>query len=176
MLGREEFTTLIADLGAGKTDIVIVKDGELLTGATFDIGGNDMDLSIKEYVEYRYGVEISEKSARNAKITAGSLYKNDSASIEVTGRALINNNETSLNLTAVELSKVLYEYYYKFFEMIDNILTLVPAEIVKEVKDEGVFFSGGASLMPGLSKLANEIMRISINMVDEPLLEAFKGL
>ena len=60
--------------------------------------------------------------------------------------------------------------------MIDNILTLVPAEIVKEVKDEGVFFSGGASLMPGLSKLANEIMRISINMVDEPLLEAFKGL
>ncbi len=175
-LGREEFTTLIADLGAGKTDIVIVKDGELLTGATFDIGGNDMDLSIKEYVEYRYGVEISEKSARNAKITAGSLYKNDSASIEVTGRALINNNETSLNLTAVELSKVLYEYYYKFFEMIDNILTLVPAEIVKEVKDEGVFFSGGASLMPGLSKLANEIMRISINMVDEPLLEAFKGL
>ena len=175
-LGREDFTTLIADLGAGKTDVVIVKDGELLYGATFDIGGNDMDTSIKEYVEYRYGVQISEKSARNAKITAGSLYKNDSASIEVSGRALINNNQTQLTLTAVELSKVLYEYYYKFFEMIDNILTLVPAEIVNEVKEEGVFFSGGASLMPGLSKLAGEVMRIGINMVDEPLLETFKGI
>ena len=55
--------TLVVDIGAGKTDISVISNGEIIIAKSLNIGGNSIDQAIADFIRTRYNMLIGENTA-----------------------------------------------------------------------------------------------------------------
>ena len=60
--------TLVVDIGAGTTDFVLVKDGNIVTSSKFtvNVGGNNVHQVLRDYLKTAKGLDLDDVTAREA--------------------------------------------------------------------------------------------------------------
>jgi len=147
---EKDLGVLVVDIGGGTTDIAIFFEGAVRHTAVLPIGGNYLTQDIA------IGLRTPPLEAEKIKIRHGcaltELVK-ESETIEVAGVG----GRTSRIMSRQMLSEVIEP-------RVEEIFTLVASEVEKAGFEEkipsGVVLTGGASSMPGMIELSEQILNL----------------
>lgn len=158
---------LFLDVGGGKSEVSLVSMGGVVISRGLEMGGNDFDESIINYVKMKYGLLIGKNTAEKVKIEMGGVIR---------GRDLENNLPKSIRLRSEEIKEATALNIKRIVNLVKIVLDEMPTEMTDEVLKKGIIMSGGGSLFPGIDKAIEEEIKINAMVVNTPMYGVIKGI
>lgn len=166
---------LAAIIGGETTEVGLFEGGKLISGYSVDIGGSTVDARLVDFVKENYKLVISEESAEELKIKAGSLYPNDLSKFAVTGADSITGRGKRLALTAKEIHSEILYVYGRILKVVDAVLLAAPNHTAETVKKTGVLFTGFGSLQEGLRDYTSKMLKLPVEIAPAENFIALRG-
>ncbi len=165
----------IVDMAGGTTNIAAVSLDGVIAGVSVNFGANKISTDIIDFIAEKYGLQIGLLTAENLKNEIGSLEEGDALSLVINGRNLNSGAPMSLTIKAMDILVPIKRYYDKIAEIVNSVLTKLPPEVLAEIRYSGIYVSGVASNIFGLSKYYNNKFDIKINVADNGKLAVAVG-
>lgn len=159
---------MVVDIGKYITDISVMNDYDFTFGRMYYIGGEDMDKSITTFIADNHGLVVSDMTSEAVKNDIASLYERDMCRAEYIGIDEFGKF-TKRDITANEVRVAVLNTYEKIFDLILEVIKLLPIEIAKEIYNNGVMFVGGASQISGLYEYAKSKLDLPIIVPDDAM-------
>ena len=165
----------IIDMGGGTTNIAAVTLDGVIAGLSVNFGGNKISADVIDFVSEEFGLQIGLQTAEKLKKEIGSLEAGDGLTTVVNGRDIESGTPRSVSIRAMDLIKTVSGYYDKVAELALELLKKLPPEVSAEIRHEGLYVSGGASAVYGLSKYYSDMFGMKINVSENGLMDVALG-
>lgn len=144
---QKEAGTVLLDIGAGTTNLVVIEEGEVQHVAVIPVGGNNItnDLAIG----LKTDLDIAER-VKLEFVSLGSKRTKAIAAVMIEGKQHTFSGE--------EVSMIVNARVEELFELVDKELKAVHRS---RKLPGGVVITGGTSKIPGIEELAKENLRLS---------------
>ncbi|MFA5004189.1 MAG: cell division protein FtsA [Candidatus Saccharimonadales bacterium] len=170
---QKEAGTVLIDIGAGTTNLVVIEDGEVQHVAVIPIGGSHItnDLAI--------GLRTDLDVAEIVKIKHASLHETKDSTVKLTV------NEVAHQFSSAEVNMIVEA-------RVDELLDYVDKELHRIRRSRklpgGVVIVGGVAALPGLAEFAREKLQLAarigkirnlaglVDTVDDPAFSTASGL
>lgn len=150
---------LLVDIGVN-TEIAVINNGRILTGATVYNGGNNIDEKIMNYIYTEKGIELSKNSAEKVKNDIATLLPNDERSIEIEGFIKDTTEYSTVTITSTEIFGMVIDEYNKIASAILQVLTSCENEVNMDIKRHGIYLCGASSKIAGIEKY----LKVKLNL------------
>lgn len=176
--GAEPTDSMISvNIGASKTDILIICEGQILLSACEPVGGEDFDLAVQEYIFSQGDVRVSLSVARAIKEKLGAVWPGkESETIDIEGTLSLTGNHIHMNIATEDILGVFESPLQKILMAIAEHVKHIPIEYVERVFKKGILLSGGGALLFGLDKMIEKVLDIPVMMAYDPINCVAKGL
>lgn len=155
--------SMIIDIGGGTCDVAVLSLGGIACCNSIKVGGEAMDEAIVSYMRKNHNLLIGERTAEDIKLKLGSAAEYDGeAAMEVRGRNLADGLPGSVEITSADVRYVLKEPVSQIIAVIKETLEVTLPELASDIIDRGIYLTGGASQLRGLSKLIEEEIGIPV--------------
>lgn len=166
---------VVVDIGGGTTEIGVTSLGGLVLSKSIKVAGDRFDKSIIDYVRQNYNLYIGERTAENIKIEIGTAVK-----LETELKLKVKGRDNSGLLSTIELGSegvrsAIKEPLKEIATAVRNVLEDMPPDLAGDVVDNGVILTGGGALIRGLDTYLADIIKLPVNVADEPLLAVAYG-
>ncbi len=164
--------SMIIDLGGGTTEIAIISLGGIVISKTLNVGGDELDKAIVNYVKKAFNLHIGEITAENIKAELGSVYtdKNgEEKSMQITGKDLMTGLPSVISITEGKIREALSKPMALVIDAIRTTIEQTPPELSVDIMDKGITLSGGGALLKGLDTLIFNEIHIPVNIAETPL-------
>lgn len=158
----------IIDMGAGNTNIAAVSLEGIIAGISVNIGGNNIDTAIIDYLADAYGLQVGIITAEKLKIQVGSLVENDTLATVVNGRDVLTGKPRSISVKASDIKCVLEKYYDKIVSLSLKVLAKLPPEVSAEIRHAGIYVSGGSASVYGLEEYFTKKFSMQVTVAENP--------
>lgn len=173
---------MIVDIGGGTTEIAVISLGGMVINRSLRVAGDELDLSIVNYMKMRYGMLIGEKTAEDVKIETGTAHpdwggEKGSPVLEtvVRGRDLASGLPKSMKITSDEIREALDLVINQIVAVIQEVLEETPPELLTDIVERGIYLAGGGALIRGLDKRIAEATKLPVWIADDPLTTVVRG-
>jgi len=168
---------MIVDIGAGTTEIAVISLGGVVISKSLRVAGNEMDQDIINYSRARYNLLLGEQSAEDVKVKAGSAYPVGKESrIIVRGRDLATGLPSSITMSTGEIREAISNTIRTIVEGIKDVIEESPPELVGDIVENGIYLTGGVSIVKGLSNLVARETKMPVIIVQDPLSTVVRGM
>lgn len=171
--------SMIVDIGGGTSEVAVISLGDIVTANTIKTAGDDFDEAISSYIRKRHNLLIGERTAEDIKLSIGSACEfegEETSSMEIKGRNLIDGLPKNIIITAKEIREALFEPLSRIVEAIKQTLESTPPELAADIIDRGITLAGGGALLPGIDMLISRETAIPVNIATDPLDCVAKGI
>ena len=155
--------TMVIDIGAGSTDIVIISLGGINDIETVRCGGDDIDNRIHD--------------AESAKIEVGMIHCSEqleNLSVEVIGKSLETNRPKKVVIDSMLVADAVEPFMQEIVDGLNVILERLSPELMMGVYNNAVAV-GGSSRLRGLKERVFDEISIPIEVSDDPMTVVAKG-
>ena len=170
---------MIVDIGGGTTEIAVISLGGLVSNNSVKVAGDDFTADIQEYMGRQHNVKVSERMAERIKINVGAALTElgDDAPEDyiVNGPNKITALPMSIPVCYQEIAHCLDRSIAKIESAVLNALENTPPELYADILKNGIYLSGGGSMLRGISKRLADKIGIEFHVASEPLLSVAKG-
>lgn len=169
---QEARGSMIVDIGGGTTEVAIISLGGMVTHQSRRSAGDEMDLSIVQYIRRTYSLLIGTPSAEKVKIEIGAAYlepEEMDKTMEIRGRDLVTGLPNTVTVSAREIQGALRESVQNIVDAVRMTLETTPAELAADIMVNGIVLAGGSSLLKGLDKLLAKETGMPVYLAAEPL-------
>ena len=170
---------MIVDIGGGTTEIAVISLGGLVSNNSVKVAGDDFTADIQEYMGRQHNVKVSERMAERIKISVGAALTElgDEAPEDyiVNGPNKITALPMSIPVCYQEIAHCLDRSIAKIESAVLNALENTPPELYADILKNGIYLSGGGSMLRGISKRLADKIGIEFHVASEPLLSVAKG-
>lgn len=168
--------TMIVDIGAGKTDISVISNGEIIIAKSLNIGGNTIDEAISDFIRTKYNMLIGENTSELIKLSIASAYSISSDKMyEVKGRNIINGLPMHIFINNLDIYRAISIILNKILNAITDTLGKTPPELIADIFEKGLILTGGCSLIPGFIELITDRTKLNVINPENPELMVIKG-
>ena len=171
--------TMIVDIGGGTTEIAVISLGGLVSNNSVKVAGDDFTADIQEYMGRQHNVKVSERMAERIKINVGAALTElgDEAPEDfiVNGPNKITALPMSVPVCYQEIAHCLDRSIAKIESAVLNTLENTPPELYADILNNGIYLSGGGSMLRGINKRLADKIGIEFHVASEPLLSVAKG-
>ena len=155
--------SMIVDIGGGTTDVAVMSLGGIASCKSIKTGGDAFDEAIVDFIKKKYNLLIGDRTAEDIKLKIGSAKEYDGeAAMEVRGRNLDNGLPGSIELTSGDVRYILAEPVSEIINAIKETLEVTLPELASDIIGRGIYLTGGASQLRGLSELIEEEIGIPV--------------
>ncbi len=166
----EPVGSMIADIGAGTSEVAVVSLGDIVASNSVRVGGDDMDEAIIAYIRRKHNLLIGARTAEDIKIKIGSAYRYDGeAAINIKGRNLVDGLPKNVEITSAQVREAIADCVNQIADMICDTLEKTPPELASDILDRGITLSGGGALLRGLDKFLSEVTKMPVRVCEKPL-------
>ena len=172
-----DMSVISVNIGAANTDIAIINKGNIIHSRRFDIGGENFDKAVKQFVFDQGDVNISLSVARAIKEKLGAVWAgrpNDSIDIE--GTLSLTGNKLRMNVTTEDIVGVFEEPLQALIKAIIDTIKIIPSDMVEGIFANGIVLSGGGAELFGIDALLGKVLGISVTKAQNPIDAVAKGL
>lgn len=156
--------SMVIDIGAGTTDIAVISLGGPVVKRSIRIAGDRFDNDIIQFIRKKYNVVIGERTAENAKINIGNVFKESSVvSMDIRGRNIVTGLPNTISISSDDICEALEESIENIISAILKVLEQTPPELSSDIFERGIVMTGGGSLLYGFDKIIKQ--RTGINTV-----------
>jgi rod shape-determining protein MreB len=170
-------SVISVNVGASATEIIIIYRGQIIYAAREEVGGEDFDKAVRNYILEQGDVNISLSVARAIKERLGAVWQGrESEEIEIEGTLSLTGNKVRMSVTTEDIVGVFEKPVHKLLLAIAEGVKKIPIDMVEEIFENGIVLSGGGSLIYGLDVMANKVLGIPVTQPEDPLDSVAKGL
>lgn len=165
------------NIGAANTEIAVLHNGELLYTVRGQVGGEDFDKAIKQYIYEQGDMTVSLLVARTIKERLGAVWQGrESETINIEGTLSLTGNKVNMSLCTEDVVGVFEQPLKKLLEVIANAVKKIPLEFVQDIAENGIILSGGGAELYGLDTMINKVFGIGVTKAVSPMDSVSKGL
>jgi rod shape-determining protein MreB and related proteins len=173
---NEPVGSMIVDIGGGTTEVAVISLGGIVVNHSIRIAGDEIDDAIVQYARRDHNLVIGERSAENAKISAGSAYPlEEERTVVMRGRDLLTGLPKTVEVSSVELRDAISGPLNTIIDLIKTCVEETPPELVADIMERGIVLAGGGGLLLGLDKRLQSELRMPIYRADDPLTCVARG-
>lgn len=169
----------IVDIGGGITEIVIISLSGIVTHESIRVAGDTFTEEIQDHFRRQHNLSIGFQMAEKTKLNAGAALKDLSCTpqeYKVIGKDLLTGIPRAQVVASDEIAEVLDRSLAKIEECITRTLEICPPELSSDIYANGIYVTGGGSLLSGLKKRFEDKFTLDIHLDPTPLLSVSKGL
>lgn len=163
------------DVGGGVTNVAVLSTEGIIAGFSMNIGGNNIDAAIIDYMQSQKGLYIGSLSAERLKNEIGSLSPNARVSAVAEGCSVATSLPSSTGVQSMEITPCITAYIDKILEYSKLALNQLPAEVAANVNQGGVFLSGGIMRLPYVREYVASKLDMRAQVCEEPQFAVVRG-
>ncbi len=168
--------TMLVTLGAGMSDAGVVSLNRLAASRSIPVAGDAFDDAIIKYVRRKFDLVIGERTAEEAKRTAGCAYPMKQGKIyPLKGRDLKSGLPSRVEITSDQLLEAIVEPAAQVVRMIQTTLEETPPELMADIAGEGILLVGGSAYLNGFDQLLSKTTKLRVHVLEEPEGYAIRG-
>ncbi len=169
--------SMIVDIGGGTSDIAVLSVNGIVVSKNLKVAGDHFTNALITYIRDQFKVHLGERSAEDVKIKLASISESDELKeVVVRGRDAVTGLPREVVVTETDVREAIANHIDTLVETICNLLEFTPPEILADVMQRGIHLSGGGALIPGLSKLLEEMTGVPVIVVPDPLRAVIRGI
>lgn len=167
---------MIIDLGAGTTDVATLSMGGIAACSSIPIASGDFDECIVKYVKKAHNVLIGLGTAESIKKNVGTAVEHALPVIYTAkGLNIRTGLPVSFEITSAEVWNAISEKCYAIIDGIRKVIENTEPDLVADILSDGIYLTGGGSMLNGMNKLLEQSLETKIHMADDPMHTAVKG-
>jgi len=169
--------TMVVDIGAGSTDLVVISLGGITDIETVRVGGDDIDNNIVELVKEKYNVGIGIHDAEAAKIKVGMFHCSEDLEVQTTeiiGKSAETNRPKKVVIDSLLVADAAEPVIKEIVQGLNLVLERLSPELITGVYHNSVAV-GGSSQLRGLKERICDELSIPVTISDDPMTVVAKG-
>ena len=139
------------------------------------MAGDKFNIDIITYMRDEFKILIGETTAEMVKIVIGSVLPGEYMETEVRGRDLLTGLPREVVVTDADIREAFSSSIKELIEGVKDVLETTPPEILSDIMHKGITLSGGGALLPGLRELLQNVLKIPVYVIDDPLTAVARG-
>ncbi|MCX6755420.1 MAG: rod shape-determining protein [Candidatus Nomurabacteria bacterium] len=172
---KDPVGSMIIDIGGGTTDVAVISLGGIVKSRNLKIAGDKLNNDIISYMRDEFKLLIGEKTAEGVKIAIASAMQGEYMESYVRGRDLLTGLPREVVVTDSDIREAIGSSVAELVDGVKDILETTPPEILSDIMRGGVVLSGGGALLHGLDSLLQNVLKIPVYVVDDPLSAVARG-
>ena len=161
---------MVVDIGGGTTDIAVISLGGSVVSTSLKVAGDKFDEYVSKYIKKKYNLAIGERTAEELKVNVGCVYpKIQDVEMDVRGRDLTTGLPTTVTIHSSEMLEALIEPALMIVDAVHSVLERTPPELAADIRDKGIYMTGGGCLVDGLDKLLQEKTGINVMIAQDAI-------
>ena len=161
---------MVVDIGGGTTDVAVISLNAVVTSLSLKVAGDKFDEAIIKYIKNKYYVTIGERTAEDIKIQIGCVWpREETKNMQVKGRCNHEGLPKIITVNSNEIEEALEKPVSEITDIVREVLTKTPPELVGDISNNGIVLTGGGSLIYGFDKLLSSITGINVKIADDPI-------
>ena len=172
---KDPVGSMIIDIGGGTTDIAVISLGGIVKSKSLKIAGDKLSNDIISYMRDEFKILIGERTAETVKISIGSVLPGGYMEAEIHGRDLLTGLPRQVVVTDSDIREAISSSIGLLVEGVKDMLETAPPEILSDIMHRGITLTGGGALISGLDTLLQNVLKIPVYVVDDPLSSVARG-
>ncbi len=116
------------------------------------------------------------KTAEYLKLELGHAIPGQGRGKTVFGRNVITGLPSKAEVSDHLVFDSMKNYLFQVVRTIRNIMETIPPELSGDIIENGIYFTGGTTLIPELDRLFNASLRVKVVFAPKPLESTVRGL
>ena len=164
----------VVDIGGGTTEVAAVAGWRVVRALSLRKAGNAMDEAIVQAARTEMGLIISQRAARQLKMTLGVTGGADGWA-EIVGLDVAHRTPRSESVPGWIVSSALEPIVTTIATSVHDMLSEIPAGLAEDVVRGKIRLAGGGALLPGLAARIETVAGIGAVLVEDPLRCVVRG-
>ena len=166
------------DIGAGITDLAVLRDGHILYCASIRLACNDLQRAVRSVVMSKYRIQPFD--IYNEKLThiISSLLSeedNNCATVEISGIDIVNRKEVQRCIKKTDIAQSIEPVLQKIMTMIELSLKRLPEKLYCELLESEIILTGGGACIEGMDRLIACRANMHVRVSSDPLHSVING-
>ncbi|MEC7863597.1 MAG: rod shape-determining protein, partial [Bacteroidota bacterium] len=143
---------MVIDIGGGTTEIAVISLGGIVCDKSIRVAGDELTANIQYHMKTRHNIAIGDIMAEQIKIHCGSALtelEEPPANYPVHGRDLMSGIPKEVIVTYKEIAGALNNSIEQIEEAIMSALFNTPPALSADIYNEGLYLTGGGSMLRG---------------------------
>ncbi len=169
---------MVVDIGGGTTEIAVISLGGIVQQDSIRTAGDVFTSDIQYYLKQQHNIKVGEITAERVKKDVGAVIPELDEEPEpfvVRGPNLMTAHPVEATITYQEIAHCLDKSVAKIESSILHVLEQTPPELYSDIVENGIFLSGGGSLLRGLAKRLSDKVNIPFHVAEDPLRAVARG-
>ena len=167
---------LIVDIGGGTAQVVVISLGGIVLAKSLRIAGDKLNEDIVSFAQEEYKLLIGERTAEEIKIGIGSVVPmKERKYLPMRGRNLITGLPEEILVSDEDIRRALEKSVRQIVNTIKSAVEETPPELLSDVMRNGIFLTGGGSLLSGLDILIAKETKIPTHIIEDPVTAVARG-
>ena len=166
---------MIVDVGFNTTEISIISLGGIVISKMIKSGGMRFDDAIRNAVKKEYRLYIGAKSAEKIKMDLEML-KEQHSPATVYGRDVASGLPMERSVDTKLIDGALQEYFDVIIDNVKVILERTPPELSADIYKNGLYLTGGGSLVSDLGLQLARGTGLKVNLAEEAGKTVIQGI
>lgn len=167
---------MVVDLGSDTTEISVIASGGMVLNKMLKIGGATVDESVATLVRHNYDFLIGKLTSETLRRKFGVFGGDSSATMKVAGRNLVSGVPMQQEIPISVVRAAMKSPMSEIISNINLLLERTPPEVLKAIRVNGIFLTGGLAYLPGLSKYIEGMTGYPVRVAKRPDVCAVEGL
>ncbi len=171
----------LIDVGAQTTEVGLFFQDRLVHQTTIRVGGSTYTQEVLSVLRDEYECEIGWLTAEEVKshfrnVPAQSGEKTTDYKIAIRGKNLVTGSPLTVSVSSNLLQAHFNDVTQELIDELKFFLAQVPAELLTEALEAGLFVTGGGSLLPGVVEKIGDGLKSPFSLSAQPMMDVVKGL
>ncbi|MCD8022774.1 MAG: rod shape-determining protein [Lachnospiraceae bacterium] len=167
---------MIVNIGADTTEISVISSGKIILGQTIKTGGRQMDRDIATMVRRKFNLAIGQKTAESLKNNLAFMINGPKLEQKVFGIHTLSGLPKSEVIPSLAVSVAIIDTVDSIVESIHSVYNRVPPQLMKDITQEGIYLSGGVSMILNLPEYIHREIGIPLHHIQDPKNSTIRGI
>ena len=170
-------SAISVNIGAASTEIAVIHKGEILISERAQVGGEDFDKAIKQYILDQGDMNVSLLVARTIKERLGAVWQGrESESIDIEGTLSLTGSKVKMSISTEDVVGVFEKPLQQLLVALANAIKRIPMVAVNDIFDNGIVLTGGAAELYGLDTMIEKVLGVTVTRPANAIDSVAKGL
>lgn len=166
---------LIIDIGAGTTDLAMLSLGRVAESRSLRVGSDAIVAAFANFVKNDLRINIGDRTAEHHLRSFGSAYPMEVEDGVLSGVNMKSGLPVFATISASQLSEAIKEPISLIVGELRRLLDSVQPDLAADTLRDGIYLTGGGSLLRGLPELIEEQTGLRCIHVPDPLTSVATG-
>ena len=167
---------MVVNIGADTTEIAVISSGKVILSQTLKVGGRKLDEDIATMVRRKFNLSIGQKTAEALKNNLAFMINGPKLEQKVFGIHTLSGLPKSDLIPSLAVSVAIIDSIDYIVESMKAIYNRVPPQLMKDIAREGIYLTGGVSMILNLPEYIRREIGIPLHHIQDPKNSTIRGL